>query len=448
MKRIALSDLSNWFQREKRKPLVLRGARQVGKSTLVRQFAQQRGLRLLEINLEKQKLSSLNEDGIHLLTLLQEIEVICNQLVSPDSLLFFDEIQEQPKLLSVLRYFYEERPDLAVIAAGSLLDFALEQHQYSVPVGRIEYYFLGPMKFSEFLEALGESLLLEHLQKSPKNLIDSAHQRLVQRYKEFLYVGGMPEAVDTFVKTSSPLEVRRVQRSIVQTYQDDFSKYSKHSQVERVRKVFNYVPGHLGQKVKFSEMDREEKSRDLKQALHLLTQARIAVPVYHTNATALPLKAQSDESVFKLYFLDVGLVNCLQGAEWTSLMRDQDLLTKGFLAEQFVAQHLFYKLDGFESPELFYWLRDKKKQNAEIDFILSKSGRIIPLEVKAEVSGRMKSLLVFMGEKQFPMGVKMDLNHFRSELVEKKIQTSDEPVVFELLTIPLYLIDRLEELTE
>jgi hypothetical protein len=448
MKRTAGKYLNLWFQRKKRKPLVLRGARQVGKSTLIRQFAKLQGLTLLEINLEKQKLSSLQEEGIRMANLLQEIEIICNQPLTANSLIFFDEIQEQPKLLSVLRYFYEDYPQLAVIAAGSLLEFALSQEIYSVPVGRIEYYFLGPMKFSEFLEALEERVLLEYLQKTPKSFIEAAHARLVARYKEYLFVGGMPEAVETYVRTSSPLEVRRVQRSILQTYEDDFIKYAKHSQIERLRRVFNFVPGHLGQKVKFSEIDREEKSRDMKAALNLLIQARIVLPVYHTNASGLPLKAQADDSVLKLYFLDVGLTNCLQGTEWRALtsLSQVDMTNKGATAEQFIAQHLFYKDDGFESPELFYWLRDKKRQNAEVDFVVSKGARIIPIEVKAEVSGRLKSLLVFMAEKQQPTAVKMDLNHLQSELVEKSIQTSPEPVVFELLTIPLYLVERLEDL--
>lgn len=427
---------------------MLCGARQVGKSTLVRQFAQSKGLRLLEINLEKQKLATLNLDGINLQTLLQEVEVLCNQRIEKGVLLFFDEIQDQPKLLSVLRYFYEEQPWIPVITAGSLLEFALEQVHYSVPVGRVEYYFLGPMKFSEFLDALGEQVLLEHLQRTPNSFLEAVHHRLVQRFKEFLFVGGMPEAVREFVRTSSPLEVRRVQRSILQTYQDDFIKYAKHSQVERVRRVFNFVPGHVGEKIKYSEIDRDEKSRDLKRALELLIQARVIIPVYHTNASGLPLRAQADESIMKTYFLDVGLVNCMQGVGWEGLVLadGKALMNKGAMAEQFVAQHLFYGADGFESPEIYYWLRDKKKQNAEVDFVIAKESRIIPIEVKAETSGRLKSLLVFMNEKDLPTAVKINLNFYQSELVEKRINSANDTAVFELLTIPFYLIDRLKDL--
>lgn len=449
MNRFAITDLSAWMDRKNRKPLVLRGARQVGKSTLVRQFAQIKGLKLVELNLEKYQLKSLLSDGIELTAIIQEIEVVCNQRVEPGVLLFLDEIQDQPKLLSVLRYFYEERPWLPVIAAGSLLEFALTQESVSIPVGRVEYYFLGPMKFSEFLEALGDNILLDYINKAPNSFLEAVHFRLIKRYREYLFVGGMPEAVKEYALTNSFIEVRRVQRSILQTYQDDFSKYAKHSQVDRVRRVFNFVPGHLGEKVKFSEIDREEKSRDLKAALQLLVQARVIIPVFHTNASGVPLSAGADESVFKTYFLDVGLAGCLQGISWESFSADmgQDFLAKGALAEQFVAQHLFYKIDGFESSELYYWLRDKKKQNAEVDFVISKQGVTLPVEVKSDVSGKMKSLILFMAERRkLPRALRISLLPYGSELVEASVVGMDSPAVFELVAIPLYLIDRVYEL--
>lgn len=449
MNRFAINDLSNWIKRKNRKPLVLRGARQVGKSTLVRQLAQAEGLKLVELNLEKYQLKSLLQDGIDLVAIIQEIEVVCNQLIEPGVLLFLDEIQEQPKLLSVLRYFYEERSWLPVVAAGSLLEFALTHESVSIPVGRVEYYFLGPMKFAEFLEALGEKLLLDYLNNAPNSLLEAVHSRLIRRYKEYLFVGGMPEAVKEYVQTKSFVEVRRVQRSILQTYQDDFSKYAKHSQVSRIRRVFNFVPGHLGEKIKFSEIDREEKSRDLKAALELLIQARVIIPVFHTNASGVPLSAVADESVFKAYFLDVGLAGCIQGVSWDSFPADiaKESLTKGALAEQFVAQHLFYKKDGFNSSELYYWLRDKKRQNAEVDFIISKGEIILPVEVKSDVSGKMKSLTVFMADhRELPRALRLSLLPYGSELVEASVAGLKEPAVYELLSIPLYLIDRIYDL--
>ncbi|MBO9666403.1 MAG: ATP-binding protein [Bdellovibrio sp.] len=445
MKRHALKDLTNWYKREKRKPLVLRGARQVGKSTLVRHLADSLGLDLFEINLEKQKLLSLQSEGIEVSPILQEVEIICNKKISAKALLFFDEAQDQKKILATLRYFFEEYPDIAVIAAGSLLDFALKKAEYSVPVGRIEYYFLGPMKFTEFLEAMGEPLLLEKLNDFSGALLEATHHRLMRRWREYLYVGGMPEAVLTYLQTNSPLEVRRIQNAILQAYQEDFNKYALYAQYRRVRRIFNFVPGHLGQKLKYVEIDPDEKARDLKAALELLILARVFIPVYHTNASGLPLKSQMDESVFKCYFLDVGLVCAFQGVDWSLLTTSssEELLVKGPLVEQFVAQHLFFQSEGFMEPELFYWLRDKKAQNAEVDFVMTIDGQIVPVEVKSGKGGRLKSLMVFMKEKELPVALRTDINLPSSELIDQKINESMGRSVFELKNMPLYLIEKI-----
>lgn len=447
MKRQALNDLILWHKKKPRKPLVLRGARQVGKSTLVRQLAENLELDLLEINLERRPLRSIDSQGFELDLIIQEIEVLCNKRITNRSLIFIDEIQAQPKMLRALRYFYEERPDLAVISAGSLLDFALEQTE-QIPVGRIEYYYLGPMKFSEFLEALGEDLIVEYIRNSNERFLEAVHARCKIFYRQFLFVGGMPEAVATYIRTKSPLEVRRVQESIVATYRDDFGKYSKTSQIPRLRKFFDFVPGHLGQKLKYTEVDREERSRDLKVALDLLIKARVIVPVFHTNAKALPLRSFKDSDVFKLYFLDVGLVNAVQGVSWVDLVEDMHLegVYKGPIAEQFVAQHLFYSGSGSMEPELFYWLRDKKKQNAEVDFIIQVNDLVIPVEVKAEAVGKIRSLLVFMSESKWPVAARMSLELSPSELVERKVKGSPDPAVFELRNVPLYLVEQIFEI--
>lgn len=426
--------------------MVLRGARQVGKSTLVRHVASDLDVDLFEVNLEKQKLNSLNVEGFEVSAILQEVEILCNKKISSKAIVFFDEAQEQPKLLAALRYFYEEHPEIAVITAGSLLDFALEDSKYSMPVGRIEYYYLGPMKFTEFLLALNEGLLLEYVEKSPNSFIEAVHFRLLRRWREYLYIGGMPEAVLTYVQTNSPLNVRRVQNAIIQTYQDDFSKYAHRGHNKRVRKVFNYVPGHLGQKVKFTEIDGEEKARDLRAAIELLILARVLVPVYHTNASGLPLRSQMDESVFKLFFLDVGLISSFLDVNWNMLISgDHDLMIRGALSEQFVAQHLFFHGDGGNKPELFYWLRDKKAQNAEVDFILTVDGQIVPVEVKSGKGGRLKSLMVFMKDKELPVAIRTDINLPGSELIDQKINEAVGQSVFELKSMPIYLIEKIEE---
>lgn len=442
-----MKDLKAWFTRSKRKPLILRGARQVGKSTLVRLLAKELGLDLLEVNLERLPLKTLQNEGFPIELILQEIEVVCNKRISANSLIFIDEIQAQEKMIRALRYFYEERPDLPVIAAGSLLDLFLGELE-QVPVGRIEYYHLGPMQFTEFLEALGEEVLLEYVRNPKESFMEAVHAKCIIRYKEFLFVGGMPEAVATYVNTKSPLEVRRIQEAIIETYRDDFAKYAKHSQIHRLRKVFDYIPGHIGEKVKYSEISGEERSRDLKIALDLLVKARVIIPVFHANATMIPLRSYRDENTFKLYFLDVGLANALQRVPWTEItdIFSKDFIFKGAIAEQFVAQHLYYSTNGSMEPELFYWLREKKKQNAEIDFIYPIENLLVPIEVKAESAGHMRSLLVFMSEKKWVLAVKLSLEPLGSELVEKGIKGAPEPAVFELRTVPLYLVEGLSKL--
>lgn len=447
MKRNALHDLKAWYARTKRKPLVLRGARQVGKSTLVRLFAEEQGLDLFEVNLEKRPLRTIQEEGFSTELLLQEIEVVCNKRLSSKSLIFIDEIQAQEKMIRALRYFYEDHPEISIIAAGSLLDLFLEELEQG-PVGRIEYYHLGPMRFTEFLEAAGENLLVEYIKNPRESFMEAVHARCVARYKEFLFVGGMPEAVATYISTKSPVEVRRVQESIIETYRNDFSKYAKHSQIHRLRTIFDYIPGHIGEKVKYSEISRDERARELKIALDLLIKARVAIPVFHANATSIPLRSHKDETTFKLYFLDVGLVSALQRMPWTDFndIFSKDLVFKGALAEQFVAQHLYYSSEGSMEPELFYWLRDRKKQNAEVDFIYPADNVLVPIEVKAESVGHMRSLLVFMSEKKWVLAVKLSLEKLGSEFVEKGVKGAPEPVIFELRTIPLYLIESLSKL--
>jgi predicted AAA+ superfamily ATPase len=445
MKRHSEQVLERWYSRSSRKPLVLRGARQVGKSTLVRQFCAGRKLDLIEVNLEKRKLHSLSKVRVDTRGLLQEIEVISKRRVGVNSLIFFDEIQEQPEILAALRYFYEDHPELAIIAAGSLLEFVMNESDFSMPVGRIEYHFLGPMLFTEFLMALEEDILLDALRSKPKSIPTVVHERLAALFKEYLFVGGMPEAVLTYVQSKSPVEVRRIQLAIMQTYYDDFGKYASAAEVARIRKIFDFVPGHLGEKIKFSEIDREQKARDLKAALGILERAGIVRKVFHTNASGLPLKSQMDDSVFKLFFLDVGLANALLGVEWNSVVysSEKQLLNKGPMAEQFVSQHLSFRNQGEQAPDLFYWLRDKKAQNAEIDFVISKDLQILPIEVKAEKNGKLKSLNVFMSEKQLPIAIKMDLSPYRSELIEARTAQSQSCIVFELITLPIYAVEKI-----
>lgn len=451
MKRLFVKKLESWYQKDNRKPLILRGARQVGKSTLVRQFAHDRGLDLLEINLERHlKLDEVfraNDTTI----ILREFEVLLKRPVLREGvLLFLDEIQATPHALPALRYFYEDHPNLAVVAAGSLLEFVLSDHQFSMPVGRLSYLHMGPMSFGEFLLAMGEEALFERLKnhdlKTPWPVM--AHEKLLDYQRQYFFVGGMPESVLLYSQNKSVLEVKDVQRSILYTYQDDFLKYTSSPDERRLlHKIFTIMPTLVGKKIKYVTISRDDRAAEVRSALFLLIKSRLLIEAYHSHCGGIPLKAGRDDKIYKLYFVDVGLLNHLFGLEWPDLthLEESELINKGIMAEQFVAQHLAYGPDGFEPPELSYWLSEGKGQNAEVDFVVQVGRDIIPVEVKAGASGSLKSLHQFMAEKKVSLACRFDLNmpsrqHVRCNLTRSKGQAN-----FQLLSLPLYFAEVLPQ---
>jgi predicted AAA+ superfamily ATPase len=402
----------------------------------------------VEINLEKKKIKSLSEEGdIQIKTIISEIEFLTkSDFQNTKSILFIDEIQAQPEVYVALRYFYEEVPEVAVIAAGSLLEVVLNEGEFSVPVGRVEYLHLGPMTFSEFLLALEETKLLAFLKskEKPFQIPEAAHRRMLERLREYYIVGGMPESVRDFVKNNNFINTRRIQDSIIETYLDDFLKYSSKSQVDKLRLIFNFVPRRLGEKIKYSEIDREAKSRDLKKCVELLTLARVLIPVFHSESSGIPLEGQKDDSIYKLFFLDMGLVTNMLQIHPSEILEDQLLsMFEGKLAEQFIAQHLYYRQD-FTRPRLHYWLRDHGSQKAELDFVIDKNGQVIPCEVKASEGGRLKSLAVFMILKKYKIAYKFDLNRPSVKEQKSKIPfgTETTEVTFSLQSFPLYAVEQ------
>lgn len=449
MKRAGLDYLKKWKDKKTRKPLIIRGARQVGKSYLVRLFAKEHGLDLLEINLE------FNDDYIpcfkskdpkQIITLL---ELKSSQKVVPGkTLLFLDEIQAAPEVLATLRYFYEILPRLHVIAAGSLLEFVLEEHSFSMPVGRIEYMHLGPMSFKEFLNGIGRHQLREFIEQYqfPKEFPIVVHDELMKIFKLYLAIGGMPEAIQVYSDTNSLLEVDTVKQSILLTYRDDFSKYKQRVNHVRLQTVFQKLPLQIGQKLKYVNLDRNEKSSDLKKALHLLSLARVYYPVYHTAANGIPLRAQSNEKNQKPLFLDVGLLTRACGVSYADIeMSDQvTLINSGPICEQFIGQHLLYARPCYEEPELFYWSREKRQASSEIDYILSHGPRIIPVEVKAGKTGTLKSLHVFIKEKELNYGVRFNADI--PSCIDITTSLPEKSVMFRLLSLPLYMVEELQRL--
>jgi len=453
MERYAEVKLKQWLENRYRKPLIIRGARQVGKSTLVRNFTKEQHLILIEINLEKHPELDPVFRTLDISNIIREIEGLTGQKVlSDNTLLFLDEIQAAPRALQALRYFYEEFPQLPVVAAGSLLEFVLAEHNFSMPVGRIEYLHLGPMSFEEFLIETDKNLLdyvinYDLVTPIPK----TAHKRLLESQREFLFIGGLPEAILRTVQTNNLNEAVSVQQSIIETYKDDFSKYARQNQLLRLHRVFNYIPLAVGKKIKYSHISGDDKARELKAAIDLLIKAGLATPVYHSNCSGVPLNAQMDFSKFKLLFLDVGLMNRMCGFDWLAIraMDERKLINEGAIAEQFIGQHLLYQ-NTPQNPELCYWLREQKTSNAEVDFVISRGDLICPVEVKAGKSGSLKSLLQFVLDKKTAIAVRFDLNLPSIQNISHKMPQGRqaENVSVQLISLPLYLVGQLYRLID
>ena len=452
MKRKAEIRLQKWIHSKNRKPLIIRGARQVGKSTLVRQFAEANNLILHEINLERHTTLIDVFKSFNTKRILEELEYIIRKgsVLGKDGILFLDEIQAVPPAIQALRYFYEDYPDLPVIAAGSLLELVLSKHSFSMPVGRIEYLFLNPMTFEEVLEAQKQDDLLKLLQEYTldRPFPESAHFRLLDLQRKYFITGGMPEAVDRFVDTNSFEEVSEVHAAILETYRDDFSKYAPQSFLLRLHKILDYVPGAVGEKFKYVNVDHQDQSRELKKALDLLVKARLITLIYHSDASGLPLKASINWKVFKPFFLDCGLMNFICGLRNISLeqLTHRKFINEGKIAEQFIAQHLIAIEKPNISPELFYWLREAKSANAEVDFVMQSGQEIFPIEVKSGQSGTLKSLHQYTYRKNITRAIRFDLNKPSTQKVQATVRVKNKSVevAFDLLSLPLYLIEQIK----
>jgi hypothetical protein len=451
MHRQQLQFLHDWLNDKNRKPLIIRGARQVGKSTLVELFAEKYKKNLLNVNLERHpELSQLFSDKDPA-EIIQQIEFLPDMgTVNEDALLFLDEIQAVPEAIPALRYFYEDKPALPVVSAGSLLEFVLSDHSFSMPVGRIQYLHMGPMTFTEFLGAIGEEKLksfILHYEPGQK-IGDVAHKRLLSLMRSYYYIGGMPEAVAVFVDSQSYKDVSKVHNSIIETYREDFSKYAGARNLNRMRNVFNFVARNVGQKIKYSNISFQDQSATIKKDLELLSMARIITKVTHSHCSGLPLQADINEKVYKALFLDVGLMNAICGLDWrvVSQMDDVKLINKGAIAEQFIGQHLQTLLFDTPNRELNYWLREGRSSNAEIDFAIGMAGAIIPIEVKAGATGKLKSLHQFMGTKQAPFAIRFDSSLPCISQIKTTINMGRErrKIDYQLISLPLYLVERLE----
>ncbi len=439
MYRKKLINLKQWLYKPNRKPLIIRGARQVGKSTLVKLFATDNQLDLLEINFERNpELAQLfaTKDPAEIINLL---EINFNFSINNKTLLFLDEIQAQPQVLQCLRYFYEEMPSITIIAAGSLLDFELRSPSYSIPVGRISYMYLQPMGFIEFLLADKQGKLAKYIENYAfeDDIPDVIHQKLAKEFRVFMAVGGMPEAVKTYTQTHSLKQTEEIKGDLLATFQNDFAKYSKQHQFQLIGKVFAQISKNIGNKIKYSNLSRESKSADVANVIDLLAGARVISKIVRTSANGLPLAAEANFKFFKVLFLDVGLVSTQLNAS-AELLSTEDVLlvNNGELAEQWVGQALLLATESNQTPELHYWAREKKSSSAEVDYVIPNINKIVAVEVKAGKTGSLKSLHLFMQEKHSNIGIRFN---------------SDKPSYYEkdkILSLPLYLAEQTSRILE
>ncbi len=449
--RFALIDLDNWKNNKNRKPLVIRGARQVGKSFLVKMFAEKTNLDLFEVNLELQEdfLGCFaSKDPKQIVTLL---ELKTSRKITPGkTLLFLDEFQSAPDILSTLRYFHELMPELHIIVASSLLEFILEKHSFSMPVGRIEYLHLGPMTFKEFLYAINKKQLAIYLGEYQvgADFPNVIHNELMSLFRIYCTVGGMPESVRVYRESESMLDVESIKQSILLTYRDDFSNYGKQVNYSRIQNIYQKIPLLVGDKLKYVSLDRNLRSSDLRKALHLLALAKVYTPVFHSDSDGLPLCAGVNEKVQKPLFLDVGLLVAASGMNYTDIVSSDDfaLVKSGAVCEQFIGQHLLYNKPAYKQPELVYWCRQKAQASSEVDYVQTHGTAIFPVEVKAGKPATLKSLQVFISQKKSPYGVR-----FNAELPSVcvvKYTLPNVPGEYNLLSLPLYMVEELHRILD
>jgi predicted AAA+ superfamily ATPase len=392
MHRLAMQNLIQWKENKKKKPLIIRGARQVGKTWLMKKFGETEYENYLYINFENnQQMQNLFSTDMDIERIIIGIEIYTGHKINPaNSLLVFDEIQEVPQALTALKYFNENAPQLNIICAGSLLGIALHPGT-SFPVGKVEFMDLFPLNFIEFLLAMGKKQLADLIQKKSFKLITSFKQNYIDMLKYYYYVGGMPEVVKAFSENMDFSEVIGIQKQILSTYEQDFSKHAPGNVVPRIRMLWNSIPSQLSKENKkfiYGLIKKGSRAKEYELALLWLIDCGLVYKTNRISKPALPLKAYEDLKAFKLYLLDIGLLSCMVRLNHKTILDGSKLFNefKGALTEQYVLQ----QLNTIPGIELYYWSNDKG--TAELDFIIDNGNRIYPVEVKAEVNLQAKSL--------------------------------------------------------
>ncbi|MDR0514254.1 MAG: ATP-binding protein [Coriobacteriaceae bacterium] len=407
--------LHTWKAKSGKKPLIIRGARQVGKTWLMKEFGKAAYEHVVYISFDNnQRMRDLFSSGLETSRLVMGIELYAGHRIDPsNTLIVFDEVQEVPQALTSLKYFNEEAPHYQIICAGSLLGVALHQGT-SFPVGKVEFLDLHPLSFTEFMQAMGKEGFASLLEQGDFDLATAFRQEYVELLKQYLFIGGMPEAVLCFAENRDFNEAREIQKRILAAYEQDFSKHAPQGVVPRVRMLWNSIPAQLAKENKkfiYGLIKEGARAREYEYALMWLIDCGLVHKVYRVTAPRLPLKAYEDPKAFKLFLVDVGLLSCMTRLRQDVLLDGNDLFKefKGALTEQYVLQ----QLRTLHEVEPYYWTNERN--SAELDFLLDIGNRVVPLEVKAEVNLQSKSLKAFVDRFPTPLSVRTSMADYRHD---------------------------------
>jgi len=434
-----IHNLEEWKRSDNRKPLLIRGARQVGKTTVIKEFANNYKNNIL-LNLENAKDRNVFEANNDVKSVVEYLFLLhsISQKDIENTLLFIDEIQEVPNAIQMLRYFYEKYPKLHVIAAGSLLEFALKKVK-SFPVGRVEYLFLYPLNFSEFLLAINNNMAVEQLNIIPVN--NYAHNVLLDLFNKFVIIGGMPEIVSEYIKKDSIIDLPRIYESIWQTYKDDVEKYSSNATDRNViRHIMSVVQAYIDQRIKFQNFGKSNyKSREVGEAMRNLDRALILKLIYPTTDIEPPLRPDFRKSP-KVQLLDTGIVNYSLGIQADMLiMKDFSNVFKGAIIPHIITQEII-SLNTEFTKDIHFWVREKSQSSSEVDIVYTYDGKIIPIEIKSGATGSLKSLHQFIDRASHDYAIRIYGGKF---LIENAITPSGKSYM--LMNMPYYLGTKIPE---
>lgn len=415
MYRMAMENLLAWKQSRRRKPLIIEGARQVGKTWLMKEFGRQAYGDTVYINFDSNaRMAELFASDLDTKRLVLGLELYAGRKIDPENaLLIFDEVQEVPRALAALKYFCEDAPQYHIVCAGSLLGIALHRGT-SFPVGKVDFLKLYPLSFQEFLMAVGKKQFSELLDQQDFSMITSFRETYADALKQYYFVGGMPEAVESFAENQDFNEVRQIQKRILAAYEQDFSKHAPNEAVPRLRMLWNSIPAQLAKENKkfiYGLVREGARAKDYETALLWLSDCGLVHRVSRVNAPGIPLRAYEDMKAFKLFVLDVGLLGCMTGLHQRTLLDGNALFVefKGALTEQYVCQQLKTLAD----LELCYYTNDRG--SCEVNFVVDTGGRVMPLEVKAETNLRAKSLKTYREKFSPELAIRTSMADYRKE---------------------------------